>query len=205
MQKNWVSVIHTVVVALLLLSALAAVHFLGFLRSMPEGIQRLVATSFAVEFSATFLYYASLAVLGARMGTYASAAFLSSWTYWLQLLRVRKSPARLFAYLRGAKKAAPLLGWPVLALTPAMFAILYADVREAAYALAGVSLTLVMLTPIALPMLTLSPSRFLDGLKKDETAVVRWRSRSDLLLLLAVVFLALSYFLGKARFSHLVS
>lgn len=197
-------ILRKTAVALMLVAALAAVHFLGFLRSMPEGIQRLVASSFALEFSATFIYYLALAMLGARMGTYAFAAVWSLRKLWWQRLRAKRSWPSMLSYMRGAKSTYSILDWPVFVLAPVLLAVLYADIRETLIMLGGVAVALVLLAPIAAPQATLAPKRSAQRLLTD-FSLKRMRANINLIVLVAVVLVTLSYFFGKARYSRLAA
>ena len=198
------SILRTTAITLLLLIALAAVHFLGFLRSMPDGIQRLVASSFAVEFSRAFIYYLALAMLGARMGTYAFAALATSWKLWLQLRQAKGSWQSCLRYMRAAKRVHPILDWPVYVLAPLLLAVLYADLRDALFAFTCIAVALLLLAPIASPQATLAPKRFIARLWPN-ASLRRVRSSVDLLLLLAVALVSISYYLGKARYARLAA
>lgn len=112
------NLIRKIALSLLLLTAIVSAHFFGFLRNMPEGIQRLVVSSFALDFSGTFAYYLALALLGARMGTYAFIGMISLPKMLLLRFRAKSSWQGMFIYVRAAKSTRPMLDWIVLGLSP---------------------------------------------------------------------------------------
>lgn len=195
--------LRKVVVSLLLLSALVAVHFFGFLNSMPENIQRLVATSFAPEFSAIFMYYAALALLAARLGTYAVAAMVVSKKGWTECRQASKSKPLMRKYLRNAKQKFSILEWPIFVLAPFLLGFIYADWKESTIAFAVITLVFILLSPIAIPQATLAPKRYFKRLSERRPSLRHLRNNVNVLVLFAVALLAMSFYLGKARFGLL--
>ena len=204
MNPKLVSFLRKAALVFLLLVALAAVHFLGFLRNMPEGIQRLVATSFALEFSATFMYYLALALLGARMGTYAFAAIWVLRKLWWQRLRAKASWLSMLSYVRAARNTYAILDWPFFVLAPTLLAVLYADVRETVLTMVVVAVAFILVSSIVSPQTALAPNRFALRLRRGLS--MNWIfANINLVVLVAVVLVTLSYFFGKARFSRLAA
>jgi hypothetical protein len=199
------SLLQRTLLIVMLIAGIPAVHFLGFLRSMPDGIQRLAYTTFALEFTGTFLYYLGVALLGARIGTYAFAAFVTSWVHWWRIFRMRKSLSRMRNYLRRGREAHATVDWTVYLVAPFLLAFLYADIFETLIALIVVILALLLLTPLAAPQVALSPYRFVRRIFTRKASTKQLRSNFEVVIVLVVVLLALSYFFGQARFSHLIA
>lgn len=170
---------------------------------MPESIQRLVATSFAPEFSAIFIYYATLSLLAARLGTYACAAIAVSKTSWTECRQASHSMRQMRKYLRNAKRNFSILEWPIFILAPLLLAIIYADWKEAMIALIVISMGFILLSPIAIPQAALAPKRFFHRLFGRHPSLKQLRNNVNLLVLLAVALFAMSFYLGKARFELL--
>lgn len=198
-------IIRKLVVIVLLLSALSAVHFFGFVSNLPPSIQRLVATSFAPKFSALFLYYGALALLGARFGTYIAAAMGVSVQGWWTGRLAGKSTLGMRRYLRNAKKEFSILEWPIFVIAPGLLAFIYSDLEETLFALSAITGIFVLLAPIAIPQAALAPIRFLKRLCRKHHSIRRLRNNINLIVTLAVALFAMSYLLGQARYTRLAS
>jgi hypothetical protein len=197
--------LRKLVVSVLLLSALSAVHFFGFVIAMPASIQRLVATSLAPEFSAVFIYHVALALLAARFATYAVAASSVSWKSWKDCRDAGKSTGDRRRFLREAKRKFSILEWPIFAISPFVLAIIYTDFWQTLITLMAIALIFVLLSPIAIPQAALAPKRFYKRLVSKHPTLKTLRKNINLLMLVAVALFATSFFLGKARYEHLAT
>lgn len=202
---RWGAVLRRIGISCLLLLGLAAVHFFGFLSVMPQGIQRLVATTFGPEFSAVFVYYVALSLLFARLGTYSWAAATHWWTSRKELGQARQSPRHMRRYLRASRQNTMKIDWPIPILAPFFLAVLYADEAIAATSLALILLAFFVLCATTVPRAALAPIRFFKRIRNRRSTSHRLRAGVELYPLVVVALLAVSFYLGKARFERLAN
>lgn len=191
-----------IVIAGLMVLSVSASHFLGFLSSFPEGFQRLVATSFGVEFTGIFLYYVALASLGARLGAYIFFAIRAMPLIARRVRKIRIASGRR-RYLSSAlrtRNAVEFIPWLAF---PIVLASLYATMTWLFTVLGCLVVAVLFVIPIRLPHLVLSPSRFWERLTSRRRVHFTLEYGGEALLLLASFFVALAFFLGQSRFARL--
>lgn len=204
---SWFPIWRRLVLGFVLLFSLSAAHFLGFLRSFPDGFQRLVATSFAVEFSGLFLYYVALAILAARLGSYFVMAGLTGPFFIVRRMVAWRSPIRQRRYMRQALVARGSAEWLPWAVFPIILSWLYAEPIFVFKTMLWVLSALTLLLVFRAPHLCLSPSTFRQRMLDVKKPKVRFKVEfaGELVLLVALCFVALAYFLGKSRYDRLAA